>query len=168
MVLHPKLPEHIVEKWQALNNENFVFHNTTDLVPLYKQADIMFADTTSAIQEFLLQEKPVVAFNHTFEHNYLIHTHQASELESAFHVALNPSKELIKNIQFFIKDLHPYSDGKSSARVIDATISFLHADKRYLKRKPLNLIRKYKIRKLLNYFTFKSYNSPYTIPTQHD
>ena len=29
--------------------------------------------------------------------------------------------------------------------------------------KPLNLIRKFKIRKKLNYFTFKSYNKPYYV-----
>ncbi|WP_299779919.1 CDP-glycerol glycerophosphotransferase [uncultured Formosa sp.] len=168
MVLHPKSPINIVKKWQALDSENFTFHNTTNLVPLYKQADIMFADTTSAIQEFLLQQKPVVAFNHTFNHNYLIHTHQAKELESAFNTALNPSEDLIKNIEIFIKDLHPYFDGKSSSRVIDATISFLNEDKSYLKRKPLNLIRKYKIRKLLNYFTLKSFNTPYNLPKQND
>ena len=57
MVLHPKLPNEIKDKWKSLNNDNFKFHNTTDLIPLFKEADIMFADTTSAIQEFLLQKK---------------------------------------------------------------------------------------------------------------
>jgi len=164
MVLHPKLPEAIVSKWKSINNANFKFYNTTDLIPLYKQADIMFADTTSAIQEFLLQKKPVVTFNHTFNHNYLLHVHQAEELEKAFQEALLYPESLLQNIENFILDLHPYFDGKSSKRVIDATISFLHKDKSHLKQKPLNLIRKYKMRKRLNYFTLKSYNQAYTLP----
>ncbi|MGB1309013.1 MAG: CDP-glycerol glycerophosphotransferase [Oceanihabitans sp.] len=162
MVLHPKLPKHIVDKWKSITNKNFTFYNTTDLVPLYKKADLMFADTTSAIQEFLLQKKPVVAFNHTFNHNYLIHTQNANQIEAAFHKALNYSEELVKNIEQYINELHPYFDGKSSQRVINASIDFLHQDKSYLKSKPLNLIRKYKMRKRLNYFTFKSFNKAYT------
>lgn len=163
MVLHPKLPKHIIHKWKSIKNENFTFFNTTDLIPLFKKADIMFADTTSAIQEFLLQKKPVVAFKHTFNHNYLIHVDKASTIENAFREALSPPKKLIKNIEHFIQELHPYFDGKSSSRIIDASISYAHQDKIGVKNKPLNLIRKYKIRKRLNYFTLKSYNKPFKL-----
>ena len=163
MVLHPKIPKNIVAKWNTLTGPHFTYYDTTDLAPLFKQADILFADTTSAIQEFLLQNKPVVTFNHTFKHNYLIDINDASAIETAFNEALARPEELLKNIAVFNNNLHPYFDGKSSERVIDATIKFLHADKSYLKSKPLNLIRKYKIRKRLNHFTLKSYNKPYTI-----
>jgi CDP-glycerol glycerophosphotransferase (TagB/SpsB family) len=163
MVLHPKIPSDLVEKWKTLNSNYFTFYNTTNLVPLYKKTDIMFADTTSAIQEFLLQKKPVVTFNHTFKHNYLINITEASKIESAFKQGLSQPEELIKNIESYINELHPYFDGKSSERVIDTSIDFLHKDKSYLKSKPLNLIRKYKIRKRLNYFTLKSYNKPFTL-----
>ncbi len=163
MVLHPKIPKELVEKWKSLNGDYFTFFNTIDLIPLYKKADIMFADTTSAIQEFLLQKKPVVAFNHTFKHNYLIHVDDAINIESGFKEALSFPKDLLKNIELFIKKLHPYFDGKSTERIIDACIQFLHKDKSYLKSKPLNLIRKYKMRKRLNYYTLKSNNKPFTI-----
>lgn len=163
MVLHPKLPPPIIDKWKTIKNENFTFFDTTDLAPLFKQADIMFADTTSAIQEFLLQKKPVVTFNHTFNHNYLIHVNKVENLESAFKEALAYPEELLKNIDKFILDLHPYFDGKSSKRVIDSAIFTLQKDKSHLKNKPLNLIRKYKMRKRLNYFTLTSYNKPYTL-----
>lgn len=163
MVLHPKLPEDIKQKWQALNNDYFKYYNTTDLVPLFKKADIMFADTTSAIQEFLLQNKPVVTFNHTFDHNYLINISDASKIKESFETAITKPQELINNIATFVDELHPYYDGKSSERIIDETIKFLHKDKNYLKNKPLNLIRKYKIRKRLNHFTFKSFIKPFTL-----
>jgi hypothetical protein len=168
MVLHPKIPEFIVNKWKAINNDNFTYYHTTDLIPLFKQADIMFADTTSAIQEFLLQEKPVVTFNHTKDHNYLIQINETNEIDSALKKALTYPVELLKNISLFTKQLHPYRDGKSSERIVNAAISFLHKDKSYLKPKPLNFIRKYKIRKLLNYFTFKSYNKAYTLHKDND
>ncbi|WP_299395479.1 CDP-glycerol glycerophosphotransferase family protein [uncultured Gelidibacter sp.] len=161
MVLHPKLPAHIVKKWQSLTNENFTFFNTTDLTPLFFKADILFADTTSAIQEFVLQKKPVVTFKHKVHEDFLIDVDTVNAIESAFKNALNPSKELMDKIEAYILNLHPYFDGKSSQRVIEACIKFLHQDKSHLKRKPLNLLRKYKIRKRLGYFTLKSYNKPY-------
>ena len=163
MVLHPKIPKELVEKWSGLNGNHFSFYDTTDLIPLFKKADIMFADTTSAIQEFLLQKKPVVSFNHTFKHKYLIHVDNASYIEDAFIEALKYPDELQKNIVSFINDLHPYFDGKSSKRIIDASIQFLHRDKSHLKSKPLNLMRKFKMRKRLNYYTLKSYNKPFTL-----
>ena len=163
MVLHPKLPNEIKEKWSQLNGKYFTYYNTTDLIPLFKKSDIMFADTTSAVQEFLVQKKPVVTFNHTFNHNYLINITTAEAIESSLKKAQSYPKEIMDNINKFISKLHPYFDGKSSERVISATIDFLHKDKSYLKRKPINLIRKYKIRKRLNYFTFKGFNKPFTI-----
>jgi hypothetical protein len=163
MVLHPKLPSETKDKWKLLESKNFTYHNTTDLIPLFKKADIMFADNTSAIQEFLLQKKPVVTYNHTFNHDYLINITTPDAIENAFIKALETPQILIKSIDKFINQLHPYFDGKSSKRVIDACISFLHKDKSSLKKKPLNLIRKYKIRKRLKHFTFKSFSKAYTI-----
>jgi hypothetical protein len=163
MVLHPKLPIETKEKWQRLTGKYFTYHNTTNLIPLFKKADIMFADTTSAIQEFLLQKKPVVTYRHTFDHPYLINIKTADTIENALDKALTYPTSLIDKIDEFIKQLHPFYDGKSSKRVVETCISFLHQDKSHLKSKPLNLIRKYKIRKRLGYFTFKSYNKPFTI-----
>ncbi|WP_299099586.1 CDP-glycerol glycerophosphotransferase family protein [uncultured Winogradskyella sp.] len=163
MVLHPKIPKDIVDKWKSLENENFTYYDTTNLIPIFQNSDILFADTTSAIQEFLLQKKPVVSYKHTFNHDYLIHVNDASKIEENFNYALSYPEALIEKIEPFINQLHPYFDGKSSKRVIDASITYLHEDKSQLKNKPLNLIRKYKIRKRLRYFTLKSYNKPYTI-----
>ena len=166
MVLHPKLPKYIFDKWKSLSGKNFTFFETTNLTPLFKKADILFADTTSAIQEFVLQEKPVVTFKHRVDEDFLINITEANAIENAFETALNPPKKLVEKIKNYINQLHPYKDGKSSKRVIDACITFLHKDKSHLKSKPLNLLRKYKMRKRLNYFTFKSYNKPFTIKKQ--
>jgi len=163
MVLHPKIPANIKQKWETLNGKHFTYIDTTDIIPLFKEADIMFADTTSAIQEFLLQQKPVVTYNHTFKHKYLIDVNNASDLQNAFNEAFSFPKELLKNIGEFVENLHPYNDGESSKRIISATIEFLHKDKNYLKKKPLNLIRKFKIRKRLNYFTLKTFNEAFTV-----
>lgn len=163
MVLHPKIPKEIVDKWKSLDGKYFTFFDTTNLIPLFQKASVLLADTTSAIQEFLLQRKPVVTINHTFSHKYLIDVKQPKAIEESLIKALSYPEELLIHIDNYINKLHPYTDGKSSNRVIDASISYLHKDKSHLKSKPLNLIRKYKLRKKLNYFTLKSYNKPFTI-----
>jgi CDP-glycerol glycerophosphotransferase (TagB/SpsB family) len=168
MVLHPKLPMHIVKKWKSLTNTNFKFYDTTDLTPLFVKADILFADTTSAIQEFVLQKKPIVTFNHRVHEDYLVNIEEAKDIENAFGKALNPSQDLLDKINNYINELHPYFDGQSSKRVINSTINFLHKDKSYLKSKPLNLVRKYKIRKRLGYFTLKSFNNAYTLELKNN
>lgn len=164
MVLHPKLPKEIKTKWQGLSGENFTYLNTTELNPLFEKADIMFSDTTSAIQEFMLTKKPIVTFAHNRPNSALINITEPEQIENALDTALTYPTETISEITKIAKKIHPYTDGKSSERVIDATIDFLHKDKSYLKSKPLNLIRKYKIRKRLNYFTLKTHRRPHRVP----
>jgi len=151
-VLHPKIEKKVVARFKALENDHFSFHDTTDLVPLYKQADVMLSDTTSAITEFILQKKPVVTINNNKPANYMINITQAVEIEKALEYALSRPDEIMKNIDMFVAETHPYSDGKSSKRVIDTCLDFLEHDK--VKRKPLNLIRRYKIRQKLKQLKF--------------
>ena len=163
MVLHPKIPYNIKIKWKGLSGNYFHFHETTNLSNLFKISDIMFSDTTSAIQEFLLLEKPVVAINHTFDFNYLINIYHENKIESSFDYALTYPKNILKNIKKFNDNLHPLKDGNSSKRVINESLICLFENKDSLLPKPLNFIRKFKIRRKLNYFSFKTYNNKYTI-----
>lgn len=163
MVLHPKLPEETKLKWQTLVGDNFSYFDTTDLNPLFKKADIMFSDTTSAIQEFMLTQKPIVTYDHHRPNKALINVTEADQIEPALDRALQYPKENRDESATISHNIHPYRDGRSSERTIDATIEFLHKDKHYLKNKPLNLLRKYKIRKRLNHFTLKSFPKPFTI-----
>jgi CDP-glycerol glycerophosphotransferase (TagB/SpsB family) len=162
-VLHPKLDKEVYKKFESIQNENFKFYNTTNLVPLFKKADIMFADTTSALIEFLIQGKPVVTFKNNMPGPYLINIQNISEIEPAFDKALNRPKDLIQEIKKFSEFSHPYTDGQSSKRVIEACIEFLNSDRSHLKKKPLNLIRKFKVRKKLGFYPLKTYRRPPTI-----
>ncbi len=150
VILHPNMEREIVEKFQAMENNDLTFYDTFDIIPLLKEADVMLSDTTSAITEFILQKKLVVTVNNNKPANYMINITQATEIEEALASALEKPEEIMKNIEAFITQTHPYDDGRSSQRVIDACLAFLEDKKP--KRKPLNLMRRYKIRKKLNYF----------------
>ena len=158
MILHPKIDPVIKQKWQNLSGDFFTFYDTTNLIPIFRQADMMLADTTSAIQEFILQKKPVVAFANNAKPDYLINIDQITEIEPSLALSADELADTYAKINTFIEQLHPYYDGQSSARVIDACLDFLHSDTSSLKTKPMNLLRKYKVRKKLAYFTFKTFN----------
>lgn len=149
-VLHPKMENEVVNRFKSMNNDHFHFYDTTDLIPLYKKADMMLSDTTSAITEFILQKKPVVTINNNKPARYMINITQTNEIEQALEYALSRPEKIMKNIDLFIQETHPYNDGESSRRVIDTCLDFLEHDT--IKSKPLNLIRRYKIRKKLKYF----------------
>ena len=148
VILHPMMEREIVEKFQSMENSHFTFYDTTDIIPLLKQADVMLSDTTSAITEFILQKKPVVTVNNNKPADYMINITQADEIEDALTDALEKPEQIMESLEAFIAQTHPYDDGRSSQRVIDACLDFLENKKP--KRKPLNLIRRYKIRKKLN------------------
>lgn len=152
VILHPKMAKEKLEVFKAMQHENLIFHDTVDIIPLLKKANIMFSDTTSAITEFILQKKPVVTFKNNKPGNYFIDISEVSEIESAITLALTKPPHIMLAIQDYIYETHPYSDGESSERVINNCIKFLNSDRSYLKRKPINIIRKYKVRKRLNYF----------------
>ena len=55
----------------------------------------------------------------------------------------------MRHIDDYIKYIHAYTDGNSSARVLDAVDNFTFDS---LKTKPLNLLRQLKLRKKLGYW----------------
>lgn len=166
VVLHPKMAADRVEKIKAIQHSDFEYVETTDIIPLFRQADIMFSDTTSAITEFMLQKKPVVTFKNNKPSPHLLDIDNAEVIENALREALNPSESLKKAIEEYVYFTHPYFDGESSQRVISTCINVLHEDKSSLKNKPLNLVRRYQIRKKLNHWTLKSYMKPFSIPKE--
>lgn len=147
VVLHPKMDENIVRKFKRIQSKYLTFHDTVDLIPLFKKADVMLADTTSAIYEFLLQEKPVVTFKNNRPGNHLCNVTKATEIGPALNHVLRLPEELMQNIRNYTEEMHPYRDGKSSERVINACIDFYHnKEKISCGKKPPNLLRKIQFR----------------------
>ncbi|TQV81425.1 CDP-glycerol glycerophosphotransferase family protein [Aliikangiella coralliicola] len=151
---HPKMPDSIVSQYKALQNENLTFIETDNVLPLLQQADVMLCDTSSVMLMFILQNKPVVTFKNISPGAHLIDFSQAEELEQHLNYALKRPPELMEEIQRFVEELHPYQDSQSSQRVLDAVEAELKKTNRTRKKKPLNLLRNFKMRKELNYWKF--------------
>lgn len=151
---HPKMNKDIVEQYKAIQNDYLTFVETDDVIPLLQQADVMVCDTSSVLIMFLLQHKPVVTFKNIAPKDYMLDIDDAELLEASITHALSRPTVLMDNIQRFIDETHPYQDGKSSERVLDAIDDMLAGNNLPKKRKPLNLLRQFKMRKELNYWKF--------------
>jgi CDP-glycerol glycerophosphotransferase (TagB/SpsB family) len=151
---HPKMPQHIVEQYKSLESEYLTFVETDNVLPLLKQADVMLCDTSSVIQMFLIQNKPVVTFNNIEPKPYMVNFKEPQLLEEKLEYALGFPKSLQQNISEYIEQLHPYRDGQSSSRVLEAVELVLQGKLKTAKSKPLNLLRNFKLRKNLKYWKF--------------
>ncbi|MBA6291607.1 CDP-glycerol glycerophosphotransferase family protein [Colwellia sp. MB3u-70] len=150
---HPKMSKNIVDSFKEIESEYLTFVETSDVIPLLKQADIMVCDTSSVMLMFLLQHKPVVTFKNIDPKGHLFDIQNPDELEQAIEYALTRPKELMDNIQGFINEVHPYHDGLSAQRVLTAIDKTIE-DSVNLAAHPSDFIRQFKMRKKLNYWRF--------------
>jgi CDP-glycerol glycerophosphotransferase (TagB/SpsB family) len=152
VTFHPKMDIEIVNKFKSIQNDNLVFIETDDILPLLKNTDVMLSDSSSVISEFMLQHKPVVTFRNRVPGPHLINVTEIDKIESALEKALKPPAKLRFSIKEYVEMIHPYYDGMSSARVLDATDNLVSRGLNHLKKKPLNFFRKLKIRKKFGYY----------------
>jgi CDP-glycerol glycerophosphotransferase (TagB/SpsB family) len=154
VTFHPKMNMEIVNRYKSIQNENLRFVETDNILPLLKNADVMLSDTSSVISEFILQGKPVVTYKNRIPGPHLINVTQTDQIESALEKAFSPSLDHYRLIKAYSDKIHPYYDGLSGQRVLDATDSLIDRGLSHLSKKPLNLLRKLKIRKKYGYYKF--------------
>ena len=151
---HPKMDKAIVEQYKAIQNEHLTFIETDNVLPLLQKADVMVCDTSSVLIMFLLLGKPVVTFKTARPKDYLLDFDNPNELEQHIETALTRPEPLMAKIEQYKRETHPYDDGKSAERVLAAVDERLAGLHQPAKRKPLNLLRRFKIRKKLKYWKF--------------
>lgn len=149
---HPKMSAQIVAKYKAIESDNLRFIETDNVLPVLQAADVMLCDTSSVLIMFLLQGKPVVAFNNSTLSEHLVHINEDAEIEQAIEYALSRPDELMSKIDTYCTHIHPERDGLSSERVLNAADSLIENGVNDLKTKPFNLIRHVKMRRKLKYW----------------
>ena len=153
VTLHPKMPEEIVEQYKAMESDSFTFVDSShDVLPLLQAADVMLCDTSSIALEFMLLNKPLVTYKTKAPGPHVINVLDICELESALKNALSRPDTLMQEARSYVEKLHVYIDGHSSERVLKATDNFILNNASRLKPKPLNLWRKFQMRKKMSYY----------------
>jgi len=150
VTLHPKMDPEIVGQYRKLAGENLRFvESDEDLLPILPEADVMLCDTSSIMFEFMFLDRPVVTYRTKMPGPYLVDVDDVGEVESALTKAMEYPVELMEATRALCDELHSFRDGCSSARVINAVDDFFENQQARLARKPLNLIRKLKVRRRL-------------------
>jgi len=152
---HPKVTAQEIAMYRELESNNFQVIDIEDPVPLLQAADIMLSDTSSIVTEFTLLRKPVVTFRNLKPRNWMVHFSDPQDLETHLQQAFDPSTEIMDRIEKYSEAMHPYRDGRSSHRAVLAIENMIISGTGHLAPKPLNLIRKFKMRKKLGYYRLK-------------
>ena len=156
---HPKMDNEIICSYQALQGDYLTYVETDDIIPLLLQADVMVCDTSSVMPMFSLLNKPVVSYNNVAPGPQLLDINDPEKLELTINYALTKPQNLMSEIRKYNNHIHPYRDGKSSQRVIDAIDEVLQG-KHPVKNRQFaihirNIIKNLKHRKRLNFWKLK-------------
>jgi len=152
VTLHPKMNVSTVNKYKQLENNNLTFMDNDKVLECLHRADVMVCDNSSIFQEFLLLNKPVVTINNREPLSCFINIEDPAKLESAILDALNASPALLQSVKEYGPSVTPYLDGHSSLRVLKAVKRLLQNN--WVDKKPVNLLRNFKMRKNLKYWKF--------------
>ena len=148
--MNPKL----VDQYRKIEGKNLKIIEQDSIAPLLKSAELMVSDTSSVIGEFALLKKPTITLNNAMPDDYIINISNHTELESTINAVLADKTAIFKEVAEYTKQLHPYYDGQSSQRVLQAVNNMSEKNLDYLKPKPKNIFRHIKMRMKLNYWKF--------------
>lgn len=153
LTLHPKCAPAQFERYRALAGPNAAFFESEQLVSAQRAADVLLADTTSVVSEFVVQRKPVVTFRHRAPKPHMLDFGDAAALPAMLARAFAPDAALRSAIAAYADQIHPWRDGQSSERVIAATDALLDGSLGPLRRRPLAaVVRGLQIRRALGYW----------------
>ena len=156
LTLHPKCPPALFERYRALagaHAANAAFVETEQLIAAQRAADVLVADTTSVVSEFVVQHKPVATFRNRAPKPHMLDFDDPARLPEMLARAFAPDDALRRAIVDHADAIHPYRDGRASERVIAATEDLIAGRLGRLRGKPLaGRFRALQIRSKLGYW----------------
>ena len=153
LTLHPKSAPELFERYRALAGDNARFVEPDQLLQLLRDGDVLFSDTSSLVEEFAVQLKPVVTFRNRSPKAHMLDIDDPAAVERSLRMALVTPSALMDKLLENSLSIHPYRDGRSSGRVLDATLAMLSGNGRAgISGKPWNLWRRLQIRAWLHYW----------------
>ena len=140
---HPLTRKDWVEEYQQLAKDvvNIVWIEDANLSKYTLASDVMISDTSSAVYEFLLLDKPVITINNVAQDKYWMDIKDPKMLQTAID-EVGTSDEYTEKRKWIIANYDPYLDGKVSSRMFDAVENYI-ARHGVPKCRKLNLWRKY-------------------------
>lgn len=144
MKFHPLTRKEWCDEYRewASTQENAIYIEASENVTRYQMmSDVMISDTSSAVYEFLLLNRPVITLDTIAKDIYWENITAASDLVPAFDRALTDPESISKR-QWIVDNYDPHLDGHCCQRMIAEAEDYIQRHGVPAKRK-LNLWRKY-------------------------
>ena len=123
---HDLMDKDLIEKYRKLaeKKENIIYEREPNIVKFLLMADLLISDTSSVVYEFSLLNKPVVTFKNNSQNILWTNITSSSELQGKVEQNLkdDPNREQRHEI---ISNYHPYTDGRSAERMVDAVEQYI-------------------------------------------
>jgi CDP-glycerol glycerophosphotransferase (TagB/SpsB family) len=147
---HDLMAENLIDSYKKLSMslENVLFIEERNIIKYLLIADLMISDTSSVVYEFLLLDKPVI----TFKNSSLAikWDNQLSFSGLVKRVAKNLLEDPFKQQRLkILKEYHPYTDGNSAKRMVEAVEKYIKTNGVPEKRL-ISWFRRYKINKIFS------------------
>jgi CDP-glycerol glycerophosphotransferase (TagB/SpsB family) len=153
LTLHPKCAPELFARYRGLAGPNAAFVETEQLMAAQRAADVLVADTTSVVSEFVVQHKPVVTLRNRAPKPHMLDFEAPSALPDMLKQAFAPTDALKQALTDYADAIHPFRDGRASERVIAATEDLIAGRLGQLRGKPLSgRLRTLQIRAKLGYW----------------
>ena len=147
---HDLMAKNLIDSYKKLSMsfENVLFIEERNIIKYLLIADLMISDTSSVVYEFLLLDKPVITFKNNslainwdnlLSFNGLVKSVVRNLLE-------DPFKEQRLKV---LKEYHPYTDGNSAKRMVEAVEEYIKRNGVPEKRL-ISWFRRYKINKIFS------------------
>ena len=145
MKFHEFMDKELIEKIKNRKKESIVILDTFDITPYLYCADVMISDTSSVVYEFMALDKPVITYRTIKREDKGINITSPLQLREALDRSLANPNEFSAVRKRHLEEVNPYLDGKICERVFEELIKANENNEFSGKKKPLNLIRKFKV-----------------------
>jgi CDP-glycerol glycerophosphotransferase (TagB/SpsB family) len=144
------MAEDMIDSYKKLSMsfENVLFIEERNIIKYLLIADLMISDTSSVVYEFLLLDKPVITFKNN---SHVINWDNQLSFSSLMkRVAKNLIEDPFKEQRLkILKEYHPYTDGNSAKRMVEAVEEYIKKNGVPEKRL-ISWFRRYKINKIFS------------------
>tara|TARA_B100000787_G_C16199175_1_gene303574 strand:+ start:1967 stop:2989 length:1023 start_codon:yes stop_codon:yes gene_type:complete len=145
---HDLMAVDLIALYKELSNKfvNVLFVEERNIIKYLLIADLLISDTSSVVYEFLLLDKPVITFKNNSKNLNWDNSFTYDGLVNKVFVNLteDPFKENRANI---LNEYHPYTDGNSALRMVDAVEAYIE-ENTVPEKRVISWFRKYKINKM--------------------
>jgi len=138
---HELIDKSLVKQYMSIESDHFKIVDGHNILVNMIKSDVLLTDTSSVAYEYLLFDKPIITFNAKTRIDKGINIFSPIDLNGAIFRALNAPDEFKGNRMFYLDELHPYKDGKSSKRILDAVNDVLKNGR--ISKNKFNILAKY-------------------------